>query len=217
MNTLLLTGYDSGMKELGDLCLPSKMAYADRWDLDRVVLRDIDYRFRDGRPSFQKLWHIKHYLFDLGYDVVWWMDADSVIANPEIDPRTLITYAHLTVSNDYKPEIQDPRPPHLQWSAGHMIWTQSAAAKMLLSLAMKRTDFAWSGLWDQDALQAVVDQHRYLRPRTLPCHAMNSVFPGLTGTRADWQPGDLLCHFTGISPEDRPAIARKFIAENLTK
>ena len=219
MNTLLLTGYDSGMKELGDLCLPYKMAYADRWNLDRVVLRDCDYQCYYGHPSFQKLGHIEHYLFRKlhHYDIVWWMDADSVITNPELDPRTLMSEAHLTVSWDYNPEDQDPRPIQLQWSAGHMIWTRCAAAAKLLHIARKQTQFAYSGLWDQDALQHVVAMYPHLAPRTLTTRAMNSVLPGLTGTqRADWEPIDLLCHFTGIAPQDRVRIAREFIKLHLT-
>ncbi len=212
------------MTELRSICEPSKRDYADRWDLDRVFLQPCDYRGRNEHPSFQKLYHIHRYLFWDGYDAVFWMDADSVITNPDFDPSEMAQCAidcgnwPFVVSGDYKRPEEDPRQWWSQWSAGHALWFNDGRSRALLECAMRKTEFAWSGLWDQDALQACLSKpYDPWRPQILPARSMNSVLPGLTGwDQADWQPGDLLCHFTGIDPKDRPEVARRFIAEHLT-
>jgi hypothetical protein len=206
MKITILTGYDRNMAELAELCLPSKKAWADRHGVDIHVLRDADYPKEHGHPSFQKLR----------------MDADSVITNPDFDPRDIVMEMGkwpFCVSRDYKAPEEDPRPWWNQWSAGHAVWSDWCDTFDLLDAAMARTEFAWSGLWDQDALQACIgiDGPNHLwRPQIEDTRLMNSVLPGLTGRdEADWQPGDLLCHFTGIRHEDRARVAREFIAANL--
>lgn len=226
MKLLILTGYDQNMKELGELCTASKQAWADRHGVKLHVLRDTyptDYPKEHGHPSFQKLRHIQRHL--VMNDVVFWMDADSIITNPENDPRQMAQFVIETgawpfaVSGDYKRPEEDDRPWWNQWSAGHAIWFDNRRAFHLLDEAMKRTEFAWSGLWDQDAMQACLnDLADGFRPQMHPTRFMNSVLPGLTGRKeADWQPGDLLCHFTGINYADRVAVAKKFIADHLNQ
>lgn len=222
MKLLLLTGHDRNMKELAEICLPSKHEWADRHGIKLHVLRDnypTDYPKEHGHPSFQKLRHIRWHLER--NDAVFWLDADSVITNPDIDPRDMANYCKevpFAVSGDYKSPSEDQRQSWNQWSAGHAIWFNDQRAFDLLDEAMLRTGYAWSGLWDQDALQACLsnaDDDRM--PLVLPTRFMNSVLPGLTGRHeADWQPCDLLCHFTGIRYEDRPTIASEFISKHLT-
>jgi hypothetical protein len=217
MKILILTGYDRNMAALAELCMPSKRAWAARQGVPLHVLRDADFPAEHGHPSFQKLRHIRWHLDR--HDAVVWMDADSVITNPEPDPRDMAQTViecgawPWAVSRDYKAEDEDPRPWWNQWSAGHAIWFNDPRAFALLDEAMKRTEFAWSGLWDQDALQACIgDSAHPARPQIWDTRSLNSVLPGLTGRDdADWRPGDFLCHFTGIAYEDRVRVARDFI------
>jgi hypothetical protein len=217
MKILTLTGYDRNMRELAELCLPSKQAWADRWDMELHILRDhypSDFPKEHGHPSFQKLRHIRWWLGH--YDVVWWMDADSIITNLDRDPRELIHECEgvpFAVSGDYKRQDEDHRPWWNQWSAGHAIWFNDPRALDLLDEAVTRTEFEWSGLWDQDALQESITHDEDDRnPLVLPPRVMNAVLPGLTGwERADWQSGDFLCHFTGIHPAQRLKVAYDFI------
>jgi hypothetical protein len=97
-----------------------------------------------------------------------------------------------------------------------MIWFPSDKTLELLDEAMTHSQFAWSGLWDQDALQACIrSEEDPRRPLILGTRFMNSVVPGLTGNPdRDWQPGDFLVHFTGIHHDQRVKVARKFIADN---
>lgn len=224
MKITILTGYDRNMAELAELCLPSKKAWADRHGVKLHVLRDThhptDFPPEHGHPSFQKLRHIRWHLER--NDVVFWMDADSVITNPDLDPK-VICHASMNgpwafaVSADYKTPREEHRPPWNRWSAGHAIWSSNANAFDLLDAAMARTEFMRSGLWDQDALQAVIDRafHPW-RPTVMPTRVLNSVLPGLTGNPDfDWHPGDFLCHFTGIGRDERAEVARRFIADHL--
>ncbi len=219
MKLLILTGYDRNMAELAELCLPSKQAWADRHGVPLHVLRDGDFPKEHGHPSFQKLRHIRWHLER--NDAVFWMDADSVITNHHFDPARMAETCRscddfLTVSGDYKTPDEDPRARHNQWSAGHAIWQNEPRSFALLDAAMAKTCFAWSGLWDQDAMQAAIPGPGRWAPTIKPTRYLNSVLPGLTGKpQFDWSPGDLLCHFTGIRYEDRVKVARQFIAKHL--
>lgn len=220
MKTLILTGYDRHMAELAEICLPSKQAWAAEHGVKLRVLRDnypTDYPREHGHPSFQKLRHIRHALFSEGFDCVFWLDADSIVTSPVFRVEyihRIRSMRHLIVSKDYPTD--DDRPWWNRWSAGHMIWFRSDKSLALLDEAMSQSQFAWSGLWDQDALQSCIrsaDDRR--RPLILGARFMNSVVPGLTGNPdRDWQPGDFLCHFTGIPHDQRVKVARQFIADN---
>ncbi len=217
MNTLILTGYDRNMAELAEICLPSKQAWADQHGVKLRVLRDDDFPTEHGHPSFQKLRHIRHALFFQGFECVFWMDADSVVTNSGFKIEYIHcarNMRHLIVSHDYPTE--DSRPWFNRWSAGHMIWFRSDRSLSLLDEAMNQSQFAWSGLWDQDALQACIQSEEDPRcPLILGTRFINSVVPGLTGNPdRDWQLGDFLVHFTGIPHDQRVEVARKFIAEN---
>ena len=221
MKTLILTGFDAGMKELGELCLPSKESYAARHGCDLRVLTDAagDYPPKFWHPSFQKLRHILAAFGD-GYDIVFWIDADTVVTNPAIGPLGFlsgIAPQFFTVSGDYKRPSEDPRPAFNQWSAGQMVWMNRRGARDFLRHAITQEQFAWSGLWDQDAMQDLTAREPNLGPRILPPRAMNSVLPGLSGDFADWQPGDFCCHLTGIDREARLGAAFEFIGKHLPR
>lgn len=118
---MILTGYDRNMAELSELCLPSKKEWAYRHGVTLHVLRDTlwsDYPKEHGHPSFQKLRHIRWWLER--HDVVIWMDADSVITNPGIDPRTMAQKVidlgcwPFAVSADYKRPKEDHHPRQSQ-------------------------------------------------------------------------------------------------------
>lgn len=221
MNMLILTGWDSGFDEVAGLCIRSKMEWAERYGIPLRILRDADYPPEHGHPSFQKLRHIRKALEEFG--AVFWMDADSIITNPNFDPAASAKFeaqigSHLLVSADYPAPEDDRRPSYNRWSAGHMLWIRDYAGKSfaLLEDAIRHDSSKWGGLWDQDALQWACDWNPTLRPRIIPERSMNSVVPGLTGNpKKDWKPGDFLCHFTGVRREERPAVIRNFIAQHV--
>lgn len=205
---ILLTGYTREIAPLAELCLPSKEVWARRWRCPLHVLRDADFPRSDGHPSFQKLYWIRNFLGGCDRPVIW-LDADTLITNPDVDPHDLLPKGPrscLAVSQDYDAA---GRPEHLAWSAGVMAWVPTSQAVIWLTQAQKDEAAKWSGLWDQDALQrSQPDVGVQIRaPR-----AMNAVLPDVGGYAAGWRPGDLLIHFTGIPQAERLARAQEFIA-----
>lgn len=82
MKTLLLTGYDNKMKELGDLTSPLMLSYASKHGMDFRCVRNF---FHDEPAYWQKIPDVIM-AFQEGYDKVIYMDADIVITNPEYTP-----------------------------------------------------------------------------------------------------------------------------------
>lgn len=96
MKILLLTAYNSAMADLGDLCACSMQAYASRH-------ADVDFRemvISDTYPrpaSWSKVAHIRR---ELGrYDVVQWLDADSMIVGEQALEQLLVP-ATLNIARD---------------------------------------------------------------------------------------------------------------------
>ena len=82
MSTLILTGYDDKMKELGDLTAPRMAAYAERHGFDFLCVRD----YPAGVPAYWQKMHDVVHAFDKGYTRVIWLDADQIVTNPEFVP-----------------------------------------------------------------------------------------------------------------------------------
>jgi hypothetical protein len=204
---ILLTGYTREIAPLAELCLPSKEAWARRWNCPLHVLRDVDFPQSEGHPSFQKMYWIRDRLGACGRPVIW-LDADTLITNPDVDPHDLIpreSIACLAVSRDYD---AGGRPEHLAWSAGVMAWVPTSKAVIWLTQAQMDEAAMWSGLWDQDALQR---SQPIVGVEIRAPRAMNAVLPVLGGHSAGWRPGDLLIHFTGIPQHERLARAQEFL------
>lgn len=210
MKPLILTGHTSQMREIAGLCLPSVKAWASKHGCECVVLGDDDFPHEHGHPSFQKLRHLERLVFFQNQPVIW-LDADVLITNNEIFPSYLLPTPpdFLRVSRDYR---DDGRPAHLAWSAGVMAWMPTQEAFEWLDQAGKDERAKWQGLWDQDALQRCQPA---LGVCISPPRMMNAVAPSnpYADDAAKWQPGDLLCHFTGFPIADRAAVIRDFIAQ----
>ena len=211
MNPLILTGYTRHIVELGRFLMNSKMRWANKHGLSFVNLGDSHFPEERGHPAFQKLFWIRWHLEQSNKPVLW-IDADSLITNMDVTPNDFCQCfpdkeGHcVAVSADY---TDGGREVNKQWSSGNMLWLNTAASKIWLDEAIHRTEYAWSGCWDQDALQATqMDKDL----KIMPSRFMNSVHPELY-VKASWKPGDFLCHFTGMPQEERLDSAKKFIKE----
>jgi len=208
MKPLILTGYTHHIKPIAEFCLPSKAAWAERHGCRLITLSDSNFPPEHGHPSFQKLRWIRHHLEN--DEPVIWLDADSMITRPAIQPELLLPQPPyiLGVSRDY---ADGGRPEWLRWSAGNMAWLPHERSFEWLDKAMQNEGARWGGLWDQDALQSCQPACavQFYQPRF-----MNAVLPEF-GYPASWKPGDFLVHFTGIAPEDRLAAANRFVETHL--
>jgi hypothetical protein len=197
MKTLILTGYDDAMAVIGDVTTPSKRAYAERQGYDFHCERDYDPA---SHPSWQKI-RLFYDLLPL-YDAILWLDADTLVTNPEIRVEDLIgDHAGLTLSRDWSGCTEEDYPKH--FSMGNFVMTDSPESYRLLDLMGSRTRWANQPLWEQQAMQEVYLYAPEIRPyvQILDRRAMNSV--PWKGAESTWQPGDFVCHFTGIPNAQR--------------
>ena len=197
----IITASTKEIRDISSQCVLSKIAYARRWGADLISYIDADFQW-DGHPSFQKLQFIRRNL--IWKRPVLWLDADSHITNLEISPESFWPdgNAVMTASRDYG---GFERGPDKSWSAGNCFWLPDALP--WINEALTRTEYAWAGLWDQDALQSTQPAGAVdIRPP----REMNAVHPNF-GLEASWQPGDFLIHFTGVSLDQRADVAREFI------
>ncbi len=143
MKPLILTGYTHHIAPIAEFCLPSKQAWAKRHGCELVVLRDADFPTEQGHPSFQKLKWLSIYLSASLRPVIW-LDADSMITNPEITPESLLPgrIYDAAASRDYS---DGGRPPHQVWSAGNTAWNPTINAMHWLDLGCATRAHAGAG------------------------------------------------------------------------
>lgn len=197
MKLLVLTGYDDAIACVGDVTTPSKAAYAAVRGYDFFCER---HYTPDSHPSWQKI----RLLYDLlpRYDAVLWLDADTLVTNPEIRVEDLIAgHSGLVVSRDWSGCSEEDYPKH--FSMGNFVFTNSPESFKLLDLMECRTRWMNQPLWEQQAIQEVFLDTPSIRPyvKILDRRAMNSV--PWRGAESTWQPGDFVCHFTGIPNAQR--------------
>jgi hypothetical protein len=199
MKLLILTGYDDAMASVGDVLAPSKVAYAARHGHDYHCHRDYH---TDTHPGWQKIALLREFL--PRYDAVLWLDADTLVTGPDvvIEDLTIETRRPgdpevFWVSRDHS-HCSDADFPH-HFCTGNFLLENAPAAYRLLDLVEARAHWANTQLWEQSAMQEEHRENPDLRPlvKVLDRRVLNSVpFPELP---EPWQPGDFLCHFSGIA------------------
>lgn len=186
---LVLTGYDDAMAEVGDRVSRTHERYAAKWGF-----RFVRHRSYQGgeHPSWQKLRIVTSYLRDC--DVLLWLDADTVVTNEGFDFRSLEPRAGILASADWN--CSDGT----RFSAGNYVAYAGDRTFDLLSAAQTLRQYAGRPNWDQDAMQDLSLRAWWEGVVTiLPNRALNSVPVQAQPTAvAPWQPGDFLCHLTGI-------------------
>lgn len=201
MKTLVLTGYDDGFAWLGDKTLASKEAWARRHGAAFDCVR----KYEPGsHPSWQKLRVLEVALRT--HDVVIWLDADSVVTNPDIPPAHFLPRAGcaLTVSKDWS--VYDPAHEYRHFSMGNFCLLGRPAGRRLIWLAGEKVEYRNGGLWEQGALHAVLtempSQRRLVDIR--PRRELNAVPVECQPAAVEpWQPGDFLAHLTGADKSTR--------------
>lgn len=211
MEVLILTGYDDNFAEIGDVCTPSKKAYAERWGYAFECVRDYP---RDVHPSWHKLKMLNDRIDH--YEAIVWLDADSVITNAGINVMGLADKTILTASQDWCAPA-DERPADAKGiNFGNFILRNTPDTQRWLSMAAKHTQFAYRSTccWEQDAvLKCMRDDPWFnIQVTRLPRRALNAVHPDCklpSITAPDpWQPGDFLIHLTNVP--DRAEKARYY-------
>ena len=208
MNILILTGYDDNMQELGDICLPSKRAYAERHGYAFECVRDYP---KDVHPSWHKLQLLKERIDK--YEAILWLDGDSIVTNQRMKIRSDDGVGILTASADWCSETDDPSELP---SMGNFFLYNDPKTQRWLDMVLTQNHFGNRPMWEQDAVHWCMrdDQWFRLMVAVRPRRMLNSVHPTCRPHGKDpgapWQPGDFLIHLTGV--ENRIELAKEFAA-----
>ena len=187
---LLLTGYDDAMACVGDLTTPAMKDYARRWSMDFHCLRQFhpntSANWQTGEAVVQSL---------QSYSCVIWLGADVVITNPQFDVRPFLDTPGFHASRDWGHTMRNE-----DFSTGAYACTRESLPLWHDALARKDV-WACRPLWEQSALIESCGQHFHLASlvHIYPRRFWNAVPPQLHSIIPEpWQPGDWLCHLTGV-------------------
>lgn len=191
MKTLLLTGYDNKMKELGDLTSPLMLSYASKHGMDFRCVRD----YPTNKPAYwQKMIDVL-IAIDEGYEKIIWMDADIVVTN-----------------DSYVPPMSSGFHASLDWGSDA---TDESCFSMCCFVAYpdSRYLFQWVVDHEKEYINGDFPEQtpmRYLYKTnkhsmtTHPRRVFNSVPIEVHESAPEpWQAGDWLCHLTMIPFPER--------------
>lgn len=218
MKVLVLTGYDDNMKELGDICAPSKERYAKRHGYDYECVREY---LPGTHPSWQKIRLLKERIDK--YDTILWLDGDTIVTNNHALEVPYMVHYVLTASQDWcvRNTQADPWQFTMGISMGNFVIYNNEDTHRFLDMIEAKKQYANRGQWEQDSVLANMRESDGFNAHVfrLPTHALNSVLPEcqLPGIKPHrpWQPGDFLVHLTNIP--NRVERAREFADMNLNQ
>jgi|SRR3954464_15776153 len=186
----ILSGYTNAQKSIGELTYGSKLAYALRWK--RPLINFIEPSFDFTRPpAWSKIQFMLGKLSSFEY--VYWLDADILITNNEID---IDTYATVDIigSQDKEPVL----------NTGSFLVKNSTYGRAILLETWKRKQYIHTAGWEQAALHSILVETNWHNTCLLPQHCLNS-YP------ATYKKGDLLVHFAGLTNEEKVCAIRKYL------
>lgn len=176
----IVTGYDSGFAEVGDIAAATMALHAALHGYDLEVRRDMSC----GRPpSWAKVPHLLEALRAATHDFVAWVDADAFFRRHD---RPLLTMAHpsaeLTLVAHQRIVEGAQVPAGLALRTAHpnmgvFIMRGSAWNIALLERMWERTEFVNHHWWEQAAFYDVIGYRLEISGGTLP----NALEPDVVG------------------------------------
>jgi hypothetical protein len=188
--------------------IASHRAYAQARGFSHALLAQPP-SWSDRPPSWMKIPLIQG-LFQQGFDRVVYIDADALVTNPAFDAEAVfgapVADGRLTLTED-----------EAGINCGVMFVEDGPATRRLLDLVWLNDADIFHGTWEQFALKSLMslsaDIRRHVSIEPDP-RRFNSFAPERnrfyrTMERSTWQPGDFVCHFSGIrSPHLEELVAR---------
>ena len=192
--------------------LDSHAAYAEARGLSHAILSDPPSHI-DRPPSWMKIPLIQD-LFQRGFERVVYVDADALVTNPGFDVEGVFAApcanGRLVVTED-----------EAGINCGVMFLEDGPAIRRLLDLVWLFDADVTQGTWEQFALKSLMslsgDVARHVSIEADP-RRFNSFPPERndfhrTMDRSVWQPGDFLCHFSGIRPPHLEQLIARYAAD----
>jgi hypothetical protein len=194
--------FDHRMKEMGFLTAANKKAYADRHGYGfryyTCPLNPFLAGDGPGNSSWNKILAVQEVL--PSYDWVLWSDADLLILNQDKELIEIIrpSTADFLIGRDSQPLI----------NAGQFLIRNSANSHGFLADILNHTWVGQKGYhyWEQGAIQYLLEREWNGFADYRPIREFNSYAnflrrpEDLAWMKPDlYQPGDFICHFSGIS------------------
>jgi len=206
MKTALLSFYDESFEPLTNLTFPSLHEYCERWGYSPYFGKP--FTNCDPRNGFDRFVAV-YGLFEQGYDAVMWIDADAMITNHNISIADRLGDEKFVIAADLHGLNSGVFIARNHIETRELIMSLINLGEMLLGDHPFR---------EQEALNRYLSFDHYKRMVTiLPQRMLNAVIneyyqrpPGFTG---NWQPGDWILHFPGISMPDRLRIVPEYVKQ----
>jgi hypothetical protein len=224
---LVMTGSDSNMHNVLDLTVPSKIRYTQKHGYDFLTLRSfkpipelgidndiIGLGFARTIFAFQMLEY---------YDVVMWLDGDSIITNDKMPIEDFITKDHTIYFSYDWPVAVDGSTGHVGFSGGNFILQLTDQTNTLLNTFVQASQqYTKDTGSDQACFNAIYNQtplrkdfkildHKYLNavPEFISRTSTWQADPNRTGPNkrftipSPWNEDCFIAHLTGCSSDDR--------------
>jgi len=213
MNTLILTGAEKTMHKVLDLTAPSKQKYAAIHDYDFMSMRSFAADKQCGFESHHVGFLKATMAFKLlrFYDVVMWLDADSIITNYDYKIEDFITGTGCYIASyDWM--------HYTSFSTGNFIVKRTKDVECLFNTFLNVSKSRLNDIMaDQGALNLIYNFSTEYKNmfNVIPHKFLNSVPSFLVETKTwkddnnrsgivePWNPECFLAHFTGTSTTER--------------
>ena len=215
MKTLVLTGYSDHLMPVAAFTVSKWSEYSKLQGYSFKCVRDFPPEL--GHPAFQKLRHIALSLPK--YDVVLWVDADTLPTNMKI--RVVESFLgllteSLIMSRDWPAGTRRDFPKDGEGSTAAVIFRNTIAAFEILEEAMLlKKEWGNTRNYDQSAIWDTINRHPEYRKHVwlLDRRRLNAVAPECGHAAVEhWQPGDFLVHVGGVDVPKRVAILKKYLS-----
>jgi hypothetical protein len=207
---------DATFGDVFDATLPSKIQYARKHGYDILAMRSFgENRITEFGKNIGNLKVYHSFEMLKLYDVVMWIDADSVITNQNL------TIEHFMIDKDHTFYASYDWMWKNSFSAGNFIVQNTENLNELMRVFF---EFVPLTTTDQQALNKIhrstpigktikVLDHRFLGavPKDIEkC----SVWKGRPSVMSPWKVGDFLAHMTGVTNKDRLSLIDKVLFES---
>lgn len=192
-------------------CLASHRAYAQRWNLAHADLAQPPSRLL-RHPAWYKIALVYH-LWARGFERIAFFDADTLITRPDTSLEPL--FAQLAASGRDLLITNDESGVN----TGVFFAQAGPTLPVLLDLIWNHHFDPGHVTWEQIAVRTLLDDWPAVESRVLVSDRprdFNS-FPEERQTihklhhqANTWQPGDFLCHFSGISAPKLPELISRY-------
>jgi lipopolysaccharide biosynthesis glycosyltransferase len=240
-NVLILTGADEKMHDVLDLTIPSKLKYARKYGYDFMTLSSFrkypEYNINSSNDVIDLAFSRTIYMFQMleHYDVIMWLDGDSIITNDNYNIETFLTEEHcLYFSYDWA-VAEDGSTNHSGFNAGNFILQSTKEINELFSGFVNTAQYYLNDVGtDQACFNAMykftefkkyikILDHKYLNsvPESILTTSVWSSCTSRSGPNRThtivnpWTENSFIAHLTGCSAEDRVQLLKGYFQKFL--